>query len=910
MTPVNATDIAAAALRLAGIVNRTPVVTSRSLNQQLGAEVYFKCENFQRVGAFKFRGAYNAISQLSREEKAAGVITHSSGNHAQGVALAAQMLGVPAVIVMPENAPAIKREATAAYGARIINCDALERESVTHDLIAQHGYTLVHPYDNDRIIAGQGTAAYELFEEIGPLDLLFVPVGGGGLISGCALAAAGLATQCRVVGVEPELAADANRSWREGKVHRLEAVPQTIADGLRTRFIGERNLAVMRRYVHDMTVAGEEAIIETMHYIWQRLKIVVEPSAAVALAPLLTGAYPCAGKRVGVLLSGGNVDLDSLSLLPAQPHSRQETLPESRPERDEEPVRLLVCDAIGKEALALLRQAGEVDVRTGLNEEQLHEIINRYQAVIVGSQTHISGTTIEEAMNLKAIGCIGGRLDNVDVSAARAFGVEVRYAPGSNTVAIAEHIFSLLLQLASQAAGQEQSPFSGGLAGKTLGIVGFGRIGRQVAQRALAFDMRVVANQPRLTPELALAAGVEALDLHDLLREADFVSLHVPFKAETETLIGEAELALMKAGAYLINIAHTELVDDDALLAALEQGRLAGAALATYTVSANGGTATRPSAALRRHPKVFTARHVTQFISDQAEDAAATIARQIIEIVRRKTPSETLSLDVVPVELVLPHEQIDDKRVARLMERLASEGRLLNPPVVTSWHGRYVILDGATRFTALKRLGYPHIIVQVVDPHSREFALHTWYHVISSAEPLAELLQRLRQIPHLDLQPLAPHDIQNAFNDEGTLCYFLDREGQATIARATQEADRLAVMNELVASYTAWGTVERTLLTDLARLLAQFPQLTAVAVFPQFTPETVFNVAARGELLPAGLTRFLIPGRVLRLNADLEQLKSTQPLPAKRAWLDHTLEEKLARSRLRYYQEPVILLDE
>jgi threo-3-hydroxy-L-aspartate ammonia-lyase len=909
MTTLQTTDVAAAAIRLAGVANRTPVVSSRTLNHETGAEIYFKCENFQRVGAFKFRGAYNAINQLDRQQRAAGVITHSSGNHAQGVALAAQIVAVPAVIVMPENAPAIKRDATAAYGARIVPCNALDREAVTDELVKQHGYTLIHPYDNDHVIAGQGTAAYELFEETGPLDLLFVPVGGGGLISGCALAAAALAPHCRVVGVEPELAADANRSWREGKIHRLEQVPETIADGLRTRFIGERNLTIMRRYVHDMTIAGEEAILEAMRYIWLRLKIVVEPSAAVALAPLLSGAYACAGKRVGVILSGGNVDLDNLPLAPSRSEEQQFLTIDSRKQDNEEPVRLLVCDPIGEEALSILREVAEVDVLPGLEEEQLQEIINHYQAVIVGSETRISGTTIEEAMNLKAIGCAGGRLDNVDVSAARAFGVEVRYAPGSNTVAIAEHTLSLLLQLVAGSGANGVTP-TNSLAGKTLGIVGFGRIGRQVAQRALAFDMRVVANQPRLTPELALAAGVEALDLHDLLREADFVSLHVPFKAETETLIGEAELALMKPDAYLINIAHTDMVDDDALLAALEQGRLTGAALATYTIPGNGGTATRPSAALRQHPKVMVARHVTDFISDRTEDVAVTIARQIVEILQRKTPSETLSLDVVPINLVLPHEQIDDKRVARLMDRLESEGRLLNPPVVTFWRGRYIILDGATRFTALKRLGCPHIIVQVVDPHSREFALHTWYHVISSAEPVGALLDQLRQIRHLDLQALSHHEIQNAFSDEETLCYLLDGEGNATIVRAGENADRLAVMNDLVTTYTAWGNVERTLLTDLSRLLAQFPQMTAVAVYPQFAPETVFDVASRGELLPAGLTRFLIPGRVLRLNADLEHLKGSEPLAAKKAWLDHYLEEKLARSRLRYYQEPVILLDE
>ena len=308
MNTIEPNFVGKAAENLKGIANRTPVLTSRTLDERVGRNVFLKCENFQRVGAFKFRGAYNAISQLSPEARAAGVITHSSGNHAQGVALAARLLGIQAIIVMPEEAPGIKREATLGYGARIIPCKAIEREEVTDDLIKKHGYTLIHPYDNDHIIAGQGTAAWELFQEVGPLDLLFVPVGGGGLISGCALATAAKSPGCRVVGVEPEIAADANQSWREGRIHILDHVPPTIADGLRTRNIGQRNLAVMHRYVAEMTTVSEETILETLKFIWQRMKIIVEPSAAVALAPIFSGVYTGPGKRVGVLISGGNVD--------------------------------------------------------------------------------------------------------------------------------------------------------------------------------------------------------------------------------------------------------------------------------------------------------------------------------------------------------------------------------------------------------------------------------------------------------------------------------------------------------------------------------------------------------------------------------------------------------------------------
>lgn len=304
--------VAGAVGRLVGVVNRTPVVTSRTLNAQCGRQVFLKCENFQRVGAFKFRGAYNAISQLTPQQRSRGVVTHSSGNHAQGVALAAKLWGVPAFIVMPDDAPAVKRAATAGYGATIISCPAAEREERSAALVREQGYTLIHPYDNEHVIAGQGTAAWELFEEVGELDLLFVPVGGGGLISGTALAAAARCPGCRVVGVEPEIAADANRSFRSGVIETLPTVPDTIADGLRTRFIGQRNLAVMRQYVADMTTVSEEAIRETLYFVWQRLKLVIEPSAAVALAPILWGTYQEAGQRVGVILSGGNVEVDGL----------------------------------------------------------------------------------------------------------------------------------------------------------------------------------------------------------------------------------------------------------------------------------------------------------------------------------------------------------------------------------------------------------------------------------------------------------------------------------------------------------------------------------------------------------------------------------------------------------------------
>lgn len=907
-----------AAERLSGIANRTPVVSSRTLDTTLGAHILFKCENFQRGGAFKFRGAYNALSRLSDEERRRGVITHSSGNHAQGVALAARLLGIKAVVVMPDDAPANKRAATEAYGAEIIACNALDREEVTAALIDQHGYVLVHPFDNDHIIAGQGTATLEFLDEVGELEWLFVPVGGGGLISGAALAAQLRSPGCRVVGVEPELGADANRSWHQGNIVRLAAVPETIADGLRTRAVGTRNFAVMRRYLHDMTTVTEAEIRSALAYAWERLKVVIEPSSAVALAPILTGRYKVgAGARVGVLLSGGNVDVAACGFLRQAPAATAEPVKSAararkddaagRPsERAARTPRILLC-AVPEEPAALAHLAEHADVElTGvLSEDELIGLIGQFQAVIVDSRQPLSSHVVKYGYNLKAIASLDSRLDNIDVSAARAMGIEVIFLPDNRAVAVAEHTIARLLELAERLA-------EGRLSGKTLGIVGFGQVGRLVAQRAAAFDMRVLVNQPRLTPELALSAGVELADLHELLARADFVTLHVPFSDETEAIVGREELARMKPSAMLVNLGHTDLVDDAALLDALQAGRIAGAAvsdLPAFIADPKPG-----AVALRRHPRVIVATHVTDVLERQQRDTMLEIARRVADVLGTRTTSESLELEVVPIELVVPHEHIDHKRVRALVGRLEEDGRLVNPPVTTFWKGRYVILDGATRYSALREIGVRYAIVQVVNQERAGFQLHTWYHAISSDEragaTFADLQEELERIAGLSLRPIPPDGARDALSDAAAICYFQDRDGALVLAELTGTTPRLRVMNAVVDTYTRWGRVERTLLTDNERLLVQFPGLVAVAVFPQFAPEDVFDAAAEGDLLPAGLTRFVIPGRILRLNADLQRLKLDEPLAAKRQWFDEFLRGKVARSRLRYYQEPVVLLDE
>jgi threo-3-hydroxy-L-aspartate ammonia-lyase len=303
-------EVAAASRRLQGVASRTPVMTSRTLDDQLGAEVFLKCENLQRTGTFKFRGAYHAISRLSPAERHRGVLTYSSGNHAQAIALASRLLGAAATIVMPRDAPAAKRRATEGYGARIVPYDRAteKREEIARRLQAETDPVLIPPFDHPDVIAGQGTAAKELLEDTGPLDILLVPCGGGGLLSGCALAMRRLSPGGRVVGVEPELADDATRSFRTGTLQTVFN-PRTIADGARTASLGALTFPLVRQHVDDMVTVSDEDLVRTMRFLWERMKLVVEPTGALGLAATYRGKLAAAGKRVGVILSGGNVDL-------------------------------------------------------------------------------------------------------------------------------------------------------------------------------------------------------------------------------------------------------------------------------------------------------------------------------------------------------------------------------------------------------------------------------------------------------------------------------------------------------------------------------------------------------------------------------------------------------------------------
>ncbi|OUL29198.1 pyridoxal-5'-phosphate-dependent protein [Nostoc sp. RF31YmG] len=313
---VNIADIQAAQKRLLGIAHQTPVLASRTVNELTHSQVFFKCENFQRTGAFKFRGAYNALAQLPEAQKQKGVLTYSSGNHAQAIALAGQLLKIPTTIVMPDDAPAVKQTATRGYGAEVIlyNRQTTNREQLAQTLASDRSLTLIPPYDHPHVVAGQGTTALELIKEVGELDFLLVPCGGGGLISGCAIATKALLPNCRVIGVEPQLADDATRSFHSKTLQTVHN-PNTIADGARTPSLGKITFPLVLHYVDDMVTVSESAILRTMFFLWERLKIVVEPTGVIAAAALLDNVVIAPVARIGVIVSGGNVDLAQVGKL-------------------------------------------------------------------------------------------------------------------------------------------------------------------------------------------------------------------------------------------------------------------------------------------------------------------------------------------------------------------------------------------------------------------------------------------------------------------------------------------------------------------------------------------------------------------------------------------------------------------
>ncbi len=554
---------------------------------------------------------------------------------------------------------------------------------------------------------------------------------------------------------------------------------------------------------------------------------------------------------------------------------------------------VLIASRFDSTAVSQLRSHADVDLRPNLKPEELENCIGEYDALIVDSETFVPDRTIEYGYRLQVIGVAGPALDNISVSAARAVGVEVINVPDPRTLGAAEQTMGALLTQAHTHGAVR-------LAGSTLGIIGFGGVGHQVALRARAFDMHVLVHQPRLTPELALTVGVELRDLPDLLTGSDFISVHLPESSETERMLGVDELMLCRKSAVLINVGNHHALDLSAVQNALEHGQLAGAAI---RVQSDG---TLPVA----HDRLQTLPHTGSNRSEVRRDVALNLVEHIQELLRSHRRGNPLALRVVPVDQILPHEQYDPERVADLTDRLAHDTYLVNPPVVTEWQGKYVVLDGATRTSAFTRLGYPHIVVQLVPHESEDLMLHTWYHAVCGPDPEA-LLSCLRELPNVVLKEARHDQLQQELDSGTALCSLIARNGNGFIARAANEtADRLSPLKEIVTAYTEIGSVTRTLNTDLATLRTEAPDLCALIIFPQFTLRDVLDAALNDAVLPAGITRFLIPGRVLHLNVSLDRLRSDESLARKNAWLNKTLAEKLTHRKVRYYQEPVILLDE
>jgi phosphoglycerate dehydrogenase-like enzyme len=592
--------------------------------------------------------------------------------------------------------------------------------------------------------------------------------------------------------------------------------------------------------------------------------------------------------------------------------------------RDERP-RVLVLDPLHPDGVALLRTFAQVDTVDGpaLTPAELAARVNDYHALLTGSRTPVPAVIIAQGERLRVIGQAGIGLDNIDLDAAEARSIEVVNASESTTQAVAEMTYALMLAAArhvsrtdaalKQGRWEKQGVQGTGLQGKTLGIIGFGRIGRSVAQIAPAFGMHVLVNQTRATSHLSEEWRVEQVDLAVLLQRSDYVTLHVPMRSSNRNLIGRAELALMKPTAFLINTSRGGIIDEEALVAALDAGALAGAGLDVFA----GEPAPLP--ALAQHTRVVATPHIAASTSDAQRSAAMAVAEQMLAILQRKRVAETVGLRVVAVDKVTPHERFHPARLEKLKQRLVAENKLVNPPVVTEIPGgRFVVLDGATRVTAFRQLGLPHIVVQVVDFQKNNVKMNTWYHAVHSHHVTGggsgseQLLQTIAAIDGLMLTPIPMEQLPHALWQRSALGYAVTAERQGLLLELSRpdERDWLAVLVDLVDAYGAWGEVTRTLDTDYAAAANQHPGFAALFVYPQFSPEIVMQAAAGGRLLPAGVTRFLVPGRILRLNAPLDLLASGTSLGAKADWLDRLVEGKLGNRGMRYYEEPVILLDE
>ncbi len=574
--------------------------------------------------------------------------------------------------------------------------------------------------------------------------------------------------------------------------------------------------------------------------------------------------------------------------------------------------RILVADSIAEAGIDLLREHFDVDVETELGQSRLIEVVGEYEAIIVRSATKVTAEVIAAAHRMKVIARAGAGLDTIDVKAALDRGIEVINSPDANTLAVAELTMGQILSLArniapadaSMKAGKwEKSRLAGiGIAGKTLGIIGFGRIGQAVASRASAFGMRVVANQYRPTPELYLEAGVEPLDLFDLLAQSDFVTVHLPGRPENDGLVNAEVLAAMKPTAYLINTSRGSVVDEDALAAAIEAGTIAGAALDVWSEE----PAIEHPLAMR--PEVLATPHLGASTRDAQTSAAEDVAQQLVNLLASQPAESVLPLRFVALDQVVPHEATDARRSSLLADSIQEERIMRNPPIVATVGDRYVVLDGATRTDALRSLGVQHVVVQDV-PVDDNLGLETWHHVVRSIDA-GVLRQAISNVAGVSFTECEPEEARDRVISSGGLLSVSFFGGPALVASSDGGANRFDALAAISSAYTAAAVVSRTLERDLSKVSAWYPDGVALVEYPDFTVEQVLLAARSGRLLPAGVTRFLISGRVLRLELPLEMLTDSRDLSAKNRWLHDYLTEKQRHGKIRYYREPVYLLDE
>ena len=561
----------------------------------------------------------------------------------------------------------------------------------------------------------------------------------------------------------------------------------------------------------------------------------------------------------------------------------------------------------------MLKRYFDVVVRSEMDEAELLAMIGDFHAIVVNYDARISARVIDRAKHLKVIGRTRIKCGDIDVRAAKAKGIVVLSSPDAVAIAVAEHTLALLLALvrhipdANRALADghwKTQPFMGvSLSGKTMGIVGFGRIGKEVAQRALAFGMKVIVNMRRKTSVLNAYKDIDAVSLDALFTQSDFISLHVSQNVANTRMIGANQFVLMKPGAYLINTSSETVIDEDALLKALNQGRMAGAGLDVFKNAADTENK------LAQHPKVLATPNIGACTLDARKMAATTIAQQIIDLLQKSRLNNPLALQVVAMEDVFPHENIDPRRVARLSEKIKTADVLTNPPIVVASDGQYIVLDGATRTTAFRLLGYPHIVVQVFAEEDDKLSLDTWRHAIRQIEP-SELAHIIGSMPEISMIASLPETVLQDMTDYGGLCYLTTVENKTYHIKPAPGVNHLDALNKLTSTYIEASYVTRTIESDINRVAEEHPDLAALVIFPKYEIDQVLQIARAGRALPAGITRFVIPGRVMRLNADLAVLKSSQSLSEKNEWLFELTMKKLADDQVRYYQEPVYLLDE